>query len=231
MLRRFLSVTVAAVALVSTAQVVSANTDKAAAEAVSEMFDKPHIIDLPVGTELTYTFDRKPSDETKLGKAFSDTISVKIEGDAPEKKKNVRVQMYTGDRARDPQAINGMDGNPMLVVYLDGAVAHFIEVGGGDRAYMKNMFSRQLGTSATVTPVTIDFNGQQVTGKKVSLQPYANDAARAKMRGYEGATFSIVTSDKIPGFFAKMTSSYTNTSKESPTLEETTTLKGVGEIK
>lgn len=230
MLRRILSVAAVAAVVASFAPLAIAEPDKASADAVAELFDKPHIADLPTGTELVYTFDRKPSNAAILGAAFQDTISVKVTAESPEKKKTVLVNIYTGDRAREPQQITDMTGNPLLVIYLDNAVAHFIELGGGDRAYMKNSFSRRLGSDAKMTPVTIDYNGQKVPGKKVTIQPYANDPARAKMRGFENASFSIITSDKIPGFFAKMTSSYVNTSKDSPTLEESTTLKGVGEV-
>ena len=56
--------------------------------------------------------------------------------------------MYSGDRAREPQRITDMDGNPMLVVYLDSAVSHFQQLAGGDRAYLKGMFSKYLGNGA-----------------------------------------------------------------------------------
>jgi hypothetical protein len=45
------------------------------------------------------------------------------------------------------------------------------------------------------------------------------------------ATFTIALSDKIPGYLAKMVSLYKNTDKTIPTLEETTTLEGVGDVK
>jgi hypothetical protein len=124
-----------------------------------------------------------------------------------------------------------MDGNPMLIVFLDNAVSHFRLLAGGDSAYLKNMFSKNLGDGATIAPVAITYKGQQVDGYRVTATPYANDPAKGKMNGFEGATFTIALSDKIPGYFAKMVSEYTNTNKNSATLEETTTLEGVGDVK
>ena len=95
---------------------------------------------------------------------FTDNITVKIESDGAPGKKNVLVQMYSGDRAREPQRITDMDGNPMLVVYLDGAVSHFRQLAGGDAAYLKGMFKKYLGDGATIAPVTITYKGQQVDG-------------------------------------------------------------------
>jgi hypothetical protein len=195
------------------------------------LFNRPHIASVAPGTELVYKFERKPSDPKVLGEGFTDDIKVKVESDGAPGKKNVLIEMYSGDRARDPQRITDMDGNPMLIVYLDSAVSHFRLLAGGDGAYLKGMFSKNLGDGATIAPVTIIYKGQPVDGYRVTSTPYANDPAKAKMNGFEGATFTIALSDKIPGYFAKMVSEYTNTDKNSPTLEETTTLEGVGEVK
>lgn len=195
------------------------------------LFNRPHISNIAAGTVLNYKFLRKPSNEQMLGAGFSDDITVTIESDATEGKKNVLVQMYTGDRARDPQRITGMDGNPMMVVCLDSAVSHFRQLAGGDAAYLKNTFSRYLAEHATIAPVKISYKGENVDGYQITATPYAEDPSRSKMGGFENATFKIVLSDKIPGYLATMIADFNNTDKAAPTLLETTTLEGVGEIK
>lgn len=220
-----------------TSATLAAGPDQAAAAAADSkkvsdlLFETKHIVNLPAGTELVYKFVRTPSDESRLGKGYSDNITVKIEEEAKDNKKNVLLQMYTGERARDPHRITDMDGNPILIVYLDNAVAHFREIAGGDRAYLKNMFSSKIGSAAQMSPVKITYKGETVDGQKVTVVPYEKDPARAKMRGYEGAVFTLVVSDKIPGFFAQMTSKIHNSNAESPNLDEVTTLEGVEEIK
>lgn len=195
------------------------------------LFERPHIASVAPGTNLVYKFERAPSDPKVLGPGFSDDITVTIESDGAPGKKNVRLQIYSGDRARDPQEITDMDGNPMLVVYLDDAVAHFRLLAGGDSAYLKGMFKKSLAQDAKIDPVKIEYKGQSVDGYRVSLTPYINDPAKARMNGFEGSVFTIALSDKIPGYFAKMVSNYTNTDKKGPTLTETMTLDGVGDVK
>jgi len=195
------------------------------------LFDRPHIASIAAGTTLDYKFVRQPSDEKLLGKGFTDDITVKVESDGVPGKKNLLINIYSGERAREPQRITDMDGNPMLIIYLDNAVSHFRELAGGDSAYLKGMFSRYLGDGATIAPVTITYKGQPVDGFRVTATPYANDPAKAKMNGFEGATFTIALSDKIPGYFAKMVSTYMSTDKTAPSLTETTTLEGVGDVK
>lgn len=200
-------------------------------KATEILFDAKHIVNVPAGTELVYKFVSAPSNEKLLGKAFSDDIKVKVESDGVEGKKNVLVTIYSGERARDPNRITDMDGNPLLIIYLDNAVGHFRQLAGGDRAYLKNQFSKSIGTSPKIAPVKITYKGAEIDGQSVTVTPFADDPSRAKMRGYEGAEFKIVISDKIPGQFAQMTSSYTNSQKDAPTLIETTTLDGVGGVK
>ncbi|MFT3730707.1 MAG: hypothetical protein QM780_04665 [Hyphomicrobium sp.] len=195
------------------------------------LFERPHIASVAPGTNLVYKFERKPSNPKLIGDGFTDDITVTVESDGAPGKKNVRVQVFTGDRARDPQEITDMDGNPMLIVFLDNAVSHYRLLAGGDSMYLKGMFKKSLAEDSQIAPVKIDYKGQQVDGYRVSLKPYINDPAKGKMNGFEGSVFTIALSDKIPGYFAKMVSDYTNTDKNAPTLEETTTLEGVGDVK
>ncbi len=214
--------------------VVSLSAASAAAETPKPaeiLFERPHIASVAPGTNLVYKFERKPSNPKALGEGFSDHITVTVESDGAPGKKNLRIQMYSGDRAREPQEITDMDGNPMLIVYLDNAVSHFRLLAGGDPSYLKGTFRQSLAQDAKIAPVKIDYKGQSVDGYRVSLTPYVNDPAKTKMNGFEGSTFTIALSDKIPGYFAKMVSDYTNTNKDGPTLEETTTLEGVGDVK
>jgi hypothetical protein len=195
------------------------------------LFNSPHISNLTAGTVLDYKFNRKPSNEQMLGAGYTDDITVTVESDATEGKKNVIVQMYTGDRARDPQRITGMDGNPMIVVCLDNAVSHFRQLAGGDGAYLKNTFSRYLAEHATIAPVKILYKGAEVDGYEITATPYADDPSKSKMGGFENSTFKIALSDKIPGHLARVIADISNSDKAAPTLLETTTLEGVGDVK
>lgn len=218
---------VMAVAMISSAQAADGDAKKA----VDMLFEAKHIVGVQAGTELVYKFERKPSNEKIMGPGYVDDIKVKVESDGVQGKKNVLVEMFSGERKRDPNRITDMDGNPMLIIYLDNALGHFQQLAGGDRAYLKNRFSKSLGEKSTLAPVKISYKGADVDGYKISVTPFADDPSRAKMRGFEGADFSIVISDKIPGQFVQMTSNYNNSQKDAPTLLETTTLDGVGAIK
>lgn len=225
---RFASAAGLAIALAANATAGAA----AAPKATDILFEGKHIAGLAAGTELLYKFERKPSDEKILGAGYKDDITVKVESEGAPGKKNVLVQMFTGERAKDPNRITDMDGNPMLVVFLDTALGHFRLLAGGDPAYLKNRFSSSFTKpEAKVDPVKITYKGADVDGYRVTVAPFESDPSRAKMRGFEVSKFSIILSDKIPGQFAQMISNFANSQKDAPTLEETMTLDGVGGVK
>lgn len=226
-LRSLAAGAVLAVTLTSAAHATSEDLQKVQAL----LFDAKHIVNLANGTELTYKFERIPTNEKLLGLAFSDDYKLKIEGDGAAGKKNAVINIFSGDRARDPQRMADIDGNPMLLVYLDTAVGHFQQLVGGDRLYFQSKFRKCMKEDAKLEPVKIAYKGQDVEGFRVTVTPFTDDQTRAKMRGFETAVFSIVVSDKIPGQFAQMISNYTNTQKDAPTLVEKTTLDGVGDVK
>ncbi len=219
----------AALAVCLTSTLAAATEDSK--KATIMLFETPQIANVKPGTKFVYKNVRKPSDETQMGKGFTDDITVDVESDGAPGKKNVVVNLYTGERARDPHRITDMDGNPMLVVFLDNTLGRFQQLAGGDRGYLKNRFSRAIGDEATLTPVKIAYNGADVDGYRIDVKPFATHPARARMRGFENIAVSIVVSEKIPGHFAKMTADFVNTQKDAPTMLDTMTLEGVGDIK
>lgn len=200
-------------------------------KAVDLLFENKHIADIANGTELVYKFERLPSNEKLLGPGYVDDIKIKIDGDGAPGKKNVTVEMYTGERAREPNHSTDLDGNPMLLVYLDTALGHFRQLAGGDYSYLKHMFSKSFDKNAIVAPVKVSYKGADVDGYRVTVQPFVSDPSKSKMRGFESAEFSIVVSQNIPGQFAQMISKFNNSDKDAPTLVEKTTLDGVGDVK
>lgn len=225
----FAATAATAMAMILSTAAIAASED--AKKAATLLFETPHIASVAPGTKFTYKNERVPSNEQLLGKGFVDDITVDVESDGAPGKKNVLLKLYSGDRAREPQRITDMDGNPMLVVFLDNALGRFQQLAGGNRNYLKNKISRSLGDDSTLTPVKISYNGADVDGYRVYVKPFANDPSRAKMRGFEVSEFTLVISDKIPGYFAQMVANFANTQKDAATMVDTITLAGVGTIK
>jgi hypothetical protein len=205
--------------------VFAASTTGAGAEIakpspVDVLFDRKHLTNVNAGTDLVYRFDRTVSQADLLGQPFSDDIKVEIKKVEPNGTRTVVVKVFTGERARDPQPIDELTGNPVLVVYLDRAVSSYMAIAGGKVAYLKDKFRTALRERATVAPVKVKLAGKVVDGLKISVQPYSGDLNAQKMRGYENSRFSFVVSESAPGQFIELLATYENNAKDAPKLEE-----------
>lgn len=230
MLRKFLFGAALAV-LAMAGQPFAARAGNAAPSATAMLFEVPHLANVSKGSTLAYQFERQVSDSKLLGEPFKDGIDVDVVNDGDDGTKTVVVKVFTGERGRRPQNIQGMTGNPVLVVFLDRAVNNLAILSGGSRPFLKQKLKMSFVNGAKVEPVEIAFKGASIKGNRIQVKPYAGDPNALKMMGYDGATFDIVVSDAIPGHFVALASHYASPMKDSPNLDETIKLEGVGEIK
>jgi hypothetical protein len=198
---------------------------------VDILFENKHLANVNPGTELVYRFQRTVSKPEILGPGFSDDIKVDVRKAASNGTREVVVKVFTGDRARDPQPIDDLTGNPILVVFLDRSIATYMSVAGGKPAYLKDKFRSAMRERATVEPAKIKIGGKTVDGQKVTVSPFSGDLNATKMRGFENSKFSIIVSDAVPGHFVEMLANFDNTDKEAPTMEERTLMVGAEVVK
>ncbi|MCB1521140.1 MAG: hypothetical protein KDJ37_11285 [Hyphomicrobiaceae bacterium] len=199
--------------------------------ATAILFDAKHLLNVGKGEALRYRFQRTVSNPKLLGEPFSDDISVDVLNTAPDETREVSVQVFSGERARREQHINGMTGNPVLVVFLDRAVNNFSQLAGGNRPYLKQKMKMALDSGAKIDPVVVSYKGASHDGYRIRVSPYVGDANALKMMGYDGASFEIVVSEKVPGHFVQFSSVYESPVKDNPRLEERIVLDGVEGVK
>ena len=195
------------------------------------LFDPPHLELVQKGNEVTYKFERKVSDEKLAGPGYTDEIKVGVFKVAADGKRDVSLQVFTGDRARSPWSETGMTGNPLLLWYLDNCINQFRAVAGGDRDFLKNTFKVALRDKSTFEDVKSTYDGKPVDATRISVVPFADSKDAKKMRGFEKSKFSILISPAVPGYFLEMASDYQSTEPGSPVVNEKINLVGVGAVK
>src|SRR5262249_39320277 len=148
-------------------------------KAVNLIFDHKHLSNVEQGKEIDYRFNRTVSDPQLLGEAFSDTITLKVVAAKPEGQRDVDLQIYTGERARDLQKLPDLTINPVFLVYFNQAVNSFSQLAGGQRPYLTRAFSTGW-EKAKVEPVKVDYNGKPIDAYRVSMAPYVGDQNESK---------------------------------------------------
>jgi hypothetical protein len=197
--------------------------------AVELLFERKHLAALEGGSEVTYRFERTASDPKMLGEPFSDTIKLTITAVAQTGTREVALHMFTGDRARGVHNLPDLTGNPMLVLFLDRAVASMSQLAGGSRPYLKDRLRAGLREKAQLEPTTITYAGKTADAFRITVTPFAGDANAAKMLGYDGAKFTLVVSEAVPGHLVELTSTFESGIPGAPRLEERITIAGTGD--
>lgn len=195
------------------------------------LFDTPQLNLVSAGETLKYNFVRDASEPKLLGPNFTDEIKVDVAKVSEEGRRDVDVQIFSGDRGRDVRHLPGMTANPVLVFYLDRAVANYALLAGGSKGYLKNRFRLALRTTAKIEPAKLQYNGKTVDGHHVWVTPYVNDPNKEKMSGYEKARFDVFVSDKVPGYLVEMKSHFESPEPGAPKLDERIVLDGAGDEK
>lgn len=195
------------------------------------LFDTPQLNLVSAGDTLKYNFARDASEPKLLGPNFTDEIKIDVAKVGEEGRRDVDVQIFSGDRGRDVRHLPGMTANPVLVFYLDRAVSNFALLAGGSKGYLKNRFRLALRTTAKIEPKKLEYNGKTVEGYHVWVAPYVNDPNKEKMSGYEKARFDVFVSDEVPGYLVEMSSHFESPQPGAPKLDERIVLDGAGVAK
>src|SRR3546814_13506012 len=72
---------------------------------------------------------------------------------------------------------------------------------GGSQHYFRNTIRRVLQTPdpQSLRQTTIELDGRVVAASEVSIQPFAHDPNRARLRAFADKTYHFVLSDAVPG--------------------------------
>jgi len=190
------------------------------------IFEHKHLANVEQGAALGYRFNRIVSNTQLLGEPFTDEITVKVVDAKPTGEKDVDLQIYTGERARDPQRVLNTTINPVFVVYFDLAMSTFTQLTGEKYGYLKTVFTHGFKDKCKIEPIKLDYKGKTVDAYRIVMTPYVGDPKAGTMQGYDGATFTMVVSDQVPGEVVQLSSVYQSTVKEAPKLEERITIDG-----
>jgi hypothetical protein len=195
-------------------------------KATEIIFDHKHLANVEAGGEIDYRFNRTTNKPDVLGQPFADDITLKVVAAKPTGARDVDLQIYTGERARDLQKLPDISINPVFLVYFNQAVNTFSMIAGGQRPYLTRVFSDGFRDKAKVEPVKVDYKGKKIDAYRVSMTPYVGDQNEAKMEGWEGAEYVLVLSNEVPGEIVDLIAKYKNKYPGDLRLVERITLNG-----
>jgi hypothetical protein len=139
--------------------------------------------------------------------------------------RDIDLRIFTGERAREVNAIADLTGNPVLVIFLDRAVGNMVRLTGGTAPYFKDRIRTSLRDKATSEVAKAEFEGKMLDATRIIVRPFVDDASAGRMLGYEGSQFEFLVAEGAPGMLLDMTSKFVSTLPDAPKLEERIFLK------
>lgn len=168
------------------------------------LFDEPQFAHTPPGTPLAYRYSRKVSDP-QLGPSFDDRIRLQVEASTgSDDARNVKVDLFTGERHRPAGPYEAVTTNPVLLIFLEN---HLSDLSGrldGDPRYFKNALRLAMRDKATVTPTELSVGGRGFKGWRVTVSPFKGDANAKRMRGLDTLRYTFEVAPELPGEIAKI---------------------------
>jgi len=153
------------------------------------------------------------------------------DGGAPAAEAVLRLRLSVGDgsggetadlallRGGTESRIGGFPasvGNPLIMYFLESVLRDMAARAGGSPFYIRNRIKEALLRDATVTPVTLRHGGQTIAAEEVRLHPFAGDAARARMGGFDTMELAFVVAPGLPGRFYSLSALATPATAGSP---------------
>lgn len=188
----------------ATGKPAPAATAEAAPEAADLLFDEPQFSHAPPGTPLVYRYDRKVSDP-ELGPSFDDRIRLLVEAsNGSDDARNVKVDLFTGERHRAAGPFEAVTTNPALLIFLENHLETLSSRLSGNPGYFKNAIRLALRDKAIVAPVELSVGGRSFKGWRVTVSPFKGDANARRMRGLDSLTYRFEVAPDLPGEIAKI---------------------------
>jgi hypothetical protein len=209
---------------------LSAATDETAPSAQSLLFDANYLLPLGAPSRLVYSYTTKTADP-QYGKDVDDEVAMRLSTSAEGNgsgEKDVVVDMFTGDRQRVVGPLMKVSGNPIIMMFLERDVSQMNMHIGGQAVYFRNIIRLAFREGARLEPVRFTWDGREVSGTKITIQPFINDPNGARMQLFRTKTYEFIASDAVPGGIYQMHSTVSEAAPPAiPAIDTKLTLKGI----
>jgi hypothetical protein len=189
-MRRLLVLALTGVLLTSQA---TAATEFSAAE--QALFVTNHLSALKPPTTLHYSFRKSGS----LEPAFDDKVSIALTAQPDGKCCAAAAEFLSGERKLALPEIEAAQGNPVILYFLERDIREMQRLTKGQANYFRKRIRMAVFNAATVTELSLPFQGRNVAAKQITVTPYADDPLRARFENLVGKRYIFTLSDAVPG--------------------------------
>lgn len=132
----------------------------------------------------------------------TDTIGLQLTSDD-----NAALILHRGPQMRMIGTFPASVGNPLIMYFLETAVADIAKQSGGSPFYMRNRIKEALLKDAEIVPVSVRVGNRDIAASQVTIRPFAEDKARGQMGRFAELALDVTVSQDVPGWYYSLTAS------------------------
>ena len=159
------------------------------------LFVTNHLSALKPSTTLHYSFRKSGS----LEPGFDDSAAIALSAQPDGKCCAAMAEFLSGPRRLALPAIEAAQGNPVILYFLERDIREMQRLTKGQPNYFRKRIRMAVADAATITEVTLPFQGRNVAAKQIAITPYADDPLRARFEQLTNKRYVFTLSDAVPG--------------------------------
>jgi hypothetical protein len=197
-------------------------------QAETLLFMTNHLKELQTPSRLHYAFRKRGT----LEQGFSDTVDIDITS-GPDGTKKGSARFLSGPRQVASEGVEHVEGNPVVMFYLDREIREMSRLTGGAPNHFRRMIRTALAEAAQIKDVDIQFGGRKMRAQQITISPYQSDPFHDRYRDQRlmSKQYLFTMCDTIPGVVYEMRAvvpTANGSSKDEPVIDETLTFKSAG---
>ena len=165
------------------------------------------------GQRLVYDFRRQATGEPDM----NDAVSMTVTRVRDESGRDLSFEFLSGpERLNFPDA-QGYRGNPVAVQFLEHDIRGMSKRTGTPVAYFRSRIRRSF-KDPQIAETQVTIAGKRLDATEITVFPFAQDPAIAKLDGYAAKEYRFTYSDQVPGHLISIRTRMSSTDRGS--LEE-----------
>ena len=134
-----------------------------------------------------------------LEAAFDDNVDVMLTAQADGMCCAASARFFTGARAMRQPEVEGAQGNPAILYFLERDIREMQRLTRGNANYFRKRIRMALYQGASIRDLTLQYRGRPVAVREFSISPYLDDPNRPRYEKLANKQYLFMLSDGVPG--------------------------------
>ena len=173
--------------------VARAANDFSAAE--QALFLDNHLGTLKPPLSLHYRYRKSGT----LEEPFDDKVDVMLKARDDGSCCAASAKFLTGARAMQQPDVDGAEGNPAVLYFLERDIHEMQRLTKGKANYFRKRIRMAIYQGAAIRTVTLPYRGRPVEVREISLSPYLDDPTRSRYEDLANKQYVFLLSKAVPG--------------------------------